>query len=1800
MARVQPEKGHAVRPARGAKARPKSSPTVRDVQATRRHYVNLGVGLLYVAGTLVLNSFYLGLLSPYIANDLWWPQFNSTGIQTFLADLINARLACQQEGPIDLFADDAFVQKDYSTPDTKVDFRFPSVRRALFGNFSFPSVVAAMRNNTVAYQLQMLQPYCWVDFDRRFQLAHTLARQERCNKWYANAGMYVEPLLRNAMPNDVSTVHIESQSLDVPWQHMINDTIFNAMRLTQEGALWVRLMEQFIPVVSSDEVAYWLSKGTTYWNTQTRMNNIRLFTDTIDIMNALGVHQDMTINKVPAANIEVVESLPAFDQIVLPGLLNDMMFCYVDASHCTVLRNTSFSVPQIGKDWDIHVYATVATSAALLRSHVGPLSSLDIRMVGIPTGLSQFYLAFQGMLSHAVVNDATRYEATSDAASLDPIPLVWANLTQFYSGSPLCLLQNTRQPFPLAPFLWQQDCTASLPFKVIVRRNGLLFATTAAIGLSKDKILDSCSLCASTEFVCYEMLQDTLALHANHFHTINATLANAAVALLDISLFQLGQINGTDVFMKQSLIQTDDYDAWTVFGWSMVYDWLEGYREVYAFEGDNASLMLMSDYQRILTLDANPLELPRNACDYLWYLHLYITCVLVSIGSFMGLYAMVVSRDIEGYNLTKFNRVVGSVWIGRPLLVVRGMTAIVILSTSSVQFSVQKGISRLVKSPRSFFDTAIIAGESTWLTYAFQDFCLPFTGKYSAIYAPLSSALVWAVRVLIETAMPYEIEATIDRTCTAVKLGYISQCANGHVDFGSYKRFAYIILTQAIIMVVCYVIARVWWQKFPHDYIAEHANQHIMIPSAAQSFYVQTNSTHLDLDTVSCVMCGILPWRNYLFDIKSWVFVRNATSHRTRCSFATAEFMFKPSMSSQPSTSEAEKPNTLRRWFSLYVFGYIGMSLGGSYLFLAQAKSIMANDFWWDMFNATGHQTFVANYFGHYLLIGNSLQQLQLSAPGYNSAQAYNTSSTAIERTFMYTSSLQNEANSVPNVVQGLRNMDEILLPLIFTPYCFVDFSRRWTMAYSTARQQRCDQELNNGAVYLESFLRNTNWDAMMTTSYGRGLDIGVFSYLRESVGGIEWIQTVRSNQNSIIDEIHFWYGYNISTYKTQWQNYKQFGLMEKILIQNALGVAYPFTIKDTKASSSPATPTSNVMYWSLSNDLIAVGTNWSNIQGLHLIRESPKFAFANTTLGHILGENAVLSSPYSIGRALVESFLGPFGTVDMKRVPCPLSLRQLYRHITEAILTLVNYNSSIQASYIALPNPYGGLVRPYSFYPNQWADAWNNNLFLGGDILCDSFDVEFSSPGAPFSTIGGCNGYSFWYPSPPIYTLSAILASGFLQSTVSVADVCNLDTFDYDACASKIQGGQEFLIAFMANSTVDAIRALAVAVEVEVRDDVGLSLVQFIKSSIDYTTVSMSIVNIFDPVELDMAFFSWELLIEWVECHREVVSFQGDTNRTLTTPSKFMWNPSGIVANDGEIPRNFSLYTYRLSQYITGLLFLVACGICLCILLRRGWIEGWNMFVFNRVAGSIWIGRPLLFVRGLIALCLLSTATLNLANPFDGPYFQMLPKTPNVLRTILSSNEVNWIVYLTNDILSVFTQERESSTAVKRTTVLTWIVATVISFIAPVGHSAWISRQCHLDAVDFHMTCVSATLAIGQVSRLYCLIALTIGTSLLCYVVDWLWHPTRPPPVKSKSLFLCAAAKFRFDQGPWMYNGVYYLDMASALLNGMISIEYHEVLYVFDIKTWRLYVMDIVEDRKHLAQRPELRHLMHAIPLVE
>ncbi|ETV73958.1 hypothetical protein H257_11275 [Aphanomyces astaci] len=91
----------------------------------------------------------------------------------------------------------------------------------------------------------------------------------------------------------------------------------------------------------------------------------------------------------------------------------------------------------------------------------------------------------------------------------------------------------------------------------------------------------------------------------------------------------------------------------------------------------------------------------------------YVSSVLVAVAVAVILVTCLNGHRIVGRNLWRFNRV----WVGRSLLFLRGLTAVLMLSSTQVALEGHAPVNALQFTPRSTLATMVVAGEASWVVY---------------------------------------------------------------------------------------------------------------------------------------------------------------------------------------------------------------------------------------------------------------------------------------------------------------------------------------------------------------------------------------------------------------------------------------------------------------------------------------------------------------------------------------------------------------------------------------------------------------------------------------------------------------------------------------------------------------------------------------------------------------------------------------------------------------------------------------------------------------------------------------------------------------------------------------------------------------------------------------------------------------------------------------------------------------------------------------------------------------------------
>ncbi|KAF0718953.1 Aste57867_1369 [Aphanomyces stellatus] len=1708
------------------------------------HRVAVWSGLLYVGGSLVSSGLYLMQVHPSVSNDYWWPGFNTSGIQTYVGDVFNAYLL--ETGTLPLVIG-VFRLKSYASPATVIEWSPSAGRQRLLTPIALAKIIPVLRVVSFDVNMDMQPAYCWLDLNRAFDMAHTAKRQVRCfANERTNGVVYMELLLRNLPTNAFAM----SQ-----WANAINASIITPLQLLPNGPAWLATIQSHAWLSIQDEVDYWMNHGINTWINNLQNLNQDGIDDSISIQNALGYAQSVRTKKLPMASRGLASWTTMAANI---GIFNDFNLC--KQAGCSLIRQSNNSVNALGWSWDVDFLSPTPTvGVQLVRRFIGPLAAIDIKWVPKPQSLLELVQSWQTQLLPFLTSNV------QTAVTVDPIPVNWMQSgTQFYGGNPMCLF-GVPQPYVQPSFGYYDDCTAQVPNTIELSGLSMLFAMQWMSPLMVPTI---CQLCQTSTRVCLLALSHILPTSAPPLLAASTTAIQATSLMetvgLNISIMQMVTRNGTNMVLTQPLVDATNSDPWSFFGWVMVYEWLIGQREVYHFEGDEGTVTLMSQIHPPLTMAANPLELPQHACNYIWYISVYVTFVLACVGVVVWLYAVAGRFDCNGSNLFQFNRVVGSVWIGRPMLFLRGMTALVVLSTASVSFDAQNGIvSTFAATPMSFWTTCLVAGEATWITYVIQDVLLPLSHGGNK-YAHVSSVLTWAVLVVWNLLAPVQLSAFIDVQCTIVIPGVQLTCHSGVVSVGSWARLIWFLGSLVGILASVMLVVRLF--KLPRD-VPASTTPAACVSAAAEAYF--TSHRNKGLDDVASVMTGLLHGCGIVFDIKLWYSFKKLPRQTVKQTVVLQSGDFK--VFERPTNQRNKYSRPLRATLGL---GYLVATLVGSYGYLSLTQATMANDFWWDGFNATGHQAFLAMWFNNQLHTTNLLPATRLDSPAYSDFwQRYDKNTSTIVAASLYAANIQSEVNTLSAVVTGLRTMDSCQLPWISAAYCFVDFAQRWSVAVSADRQLKCQQELNDGANFLESLFRNANWRDLMVC-WGDSLEQGIFAHLGQTSEGNAWIHIAQSNSLSIAQEVGYWASHNITVFTPQWQNFKRLGVVETFSIQNAFGLDYPLTLKRTKGEFQLPSPTSFRMQWPLANLLWSVTSNaTSGVGGASLIRTSSRFAFGNRSVETVLIRNGTVPSPWTYATMLTRTFLGPFGTITMKRMSPPPELKALYQETVNTIHTALATNHSalpmlINASWL-------GSFRPQ---PVAWKSLWHH----GGNCMCEINGGSRLGINNYFTSDGRCSSIAVEDISPSKLTIMAALLA--TDSHLVSNDTCSHELLAPLPCRELITTVYPYLKSVVVETS--ALQTMARAVKSSTHETLRPQFMQYIYDP-NSRKLYFSVVDVFDNSTFE--FFAWLYMFDWVTNSRELVRFDGETNgATLVSGAR---SYSLMLANPEEIPVNVAFYIRSVLEYVTFVLMCVAGLACFSVVLNRGHIEGWNMFEFNRVTGLVWIGRPLLVLRGVTAICLLSTATLMLTRPENSAYVsQFQTQSRHWLTTLLSSGEICWFVYVVNDLFSIATQQFTSGYAIKCTSFV-YLSASIWSFVQPVQHDVAIDRCCTIPVVDFQVDCTSGTLAIGRFSRFYGLVLLAAICCLVAFVVErWLQRGSAPR-LPSHSYLLHASARYHFDHTEWIVAGTYHLDRASAVLNGVLALPIKDGRVVaLDIKSWRIMVSDPSID----AMIP--LHLQHAI----
>ncbi|OQS02072.1 hypothetical protein THRCLA_21516, partial [Thraustotheca clavata] len=755
---------------------------------------------------------------------------------------------------------------------------------------------------------------------------------------------------------------------------------------------------------------------------------------------------------------------------------------------------------------------TLTGIAQLFHTQIGPYLSIDSRIVSIPSDLLKAYNQYiKTLYSQLVHTEHLNLFCAMKDVLITPIPISWSNMT-YLAGDPMCTA-GVPTLFVQQSFDFTIDCSRPSPLTLNLSRHNILFALIATQATpTTDKSI--CSL-TTTPLQCLaamssgrEMLKN-LVLPQELIDFLR--LIPAQIIQTKVGLMQYGVASGNWYLMHQALLE-DDFN-WNFLGWCFLAEWAAGIREVVSFEGDITSIVLISNtYSEQKYLASG--ETTQNATTLVLTLVKISTGLSIFVATLTLLSTFAAKSSVVWTNLFYFNRLVGSIWIGRPLALLRGLSAIFILGTSQLSLSSTNGYTKFIFQPRPLLYTIVIAGEANWIVYVLTDILVVVFGDTTRIYAPLSSVAVWCIVVGVELYQPVQLVIDLDRRCIGNDMDYGLYCSSGRVQVGSYDRVWNLLCIQVIGVLIIAICCTMFRKP-------SIISTRLFLSSAPDILAkpLEIINSQPCYDYATCTICGILPLPSrYQFDLTLWTVLMDHPSGPQDDSRVI------PMIQARTVGSESESQGHLKyqkgnlmdriakRWRKLIAsiaFGHMLFAIGSSISYFEVVQVNLANDYYWAGFNLTGTHSFFASWLNEQLIFNSLLDEVKLDSPSIISEGSFDKNPAFVTSTIIYGALVQHyELNTIGATINGLRISDACMMPWIFTPYCYLDLNQTWHIAHTSARQLRCKNMTTNAAIYLETVLRNTQWHDFRSC-WGSAFDIAYGNDLQQTTQGQTWLNSI-------------------------------------------------------------------------------------------------------------------------------------------------------------------------------------------------------------------------------------------------------------------------------------------------------------------------------------------------------------------------------------------------------------------------------------------------------------------------------------------------------------------------------------------------------------------------------------------------------------------------------------------------------------------------------------------------------------------
>ncbi|OQR90400.1 hypothetical protein ACHHYP_05552, partial [Achlya hypogyna] len=763
------------------------------------------------------------------------------------------------------------------------------------------------------YGLSTTMAYSKPTYPRELALAQYISIQDaiaRCDRDFAsNGAVYLEPYLRNVHWSDWYAAYGSS------FNFAVSDAIVGT---NDDGVL--------------DEQKY--LSFQLQWSNDMQIG----IQESVTVINMFGWEQAVTVTSIPFGTRSSMWTSFALNWVFYDDLWGAAV------ANASLVRSAPNFMGDATMEALLGLYPFTPCSV-IIHDHIGPFQSVDMFLTSPPPSLISAVTALQSSVAIAIYNDATVLTSFRDLPTtlLDPVPLHWQlpNFT-FFGGNPMCAF-GAGATFVQPSFSFDDSCGTQVPTHLLVHPMPTLFATVSLF-LRDAGVGGACQLCgAATTETCSVLTHATSTIAGSLLR--NVTLrqqlkpilvsAIQGVQRMNVEIIQFALSPGGDsTVLRQPLLGGT---SWDFFGYVALHEWATGLREVVSFQGDVAAHMLISERVEPIPFKVSSKEVPISTCRYLWTIVVLITCTLVAVAILTATYAM---QTAYGLGLLQFNRVVGPVWVGRPLLLLRAVTAITALSTTPLRFIHADGAARFEFAPRPVMHTFILCGEAAWLTYVTNDILLVVVHQLSPRAAHISSIVVWIVLVILETVAPIRASATVDRACSRVNMEAQMVCVSGTVVVGSLGRGLVVLGVNAAVITLVYGLTwllrarnKIPWRASPFPYL---------VSAGAEAFLAPVGDIW-HLDGATAAMSGFLRfrWRSrvYIFDTKLWILYHNDIG-----SLGIAKSVVGPnaSIATPPIRANYDLQSIVKLGAGLT---YVAMTAAGSLSYIQLSTINLANDF---------------------------------------------------------------------------------------------------------------------------------------------------------------------------------------------------------------------------------------------------------------------------------------------------------------------------------------------------------------------------------------------------------------------------------------------------------------------------------------------------------------------------------------------------------------------------------------------------------------------------------------------------------------------------------------------------------------------------------------------------------------------------------------------------------------------------------------------------------------------------------------